>query len=88
MCDDDFEVGQLNGICDLSFLLVHWEAVKRIYCYLAGMCDMWLSYSETECCTQCTPSRDTLTPMAAWLRIGAPSWAMRSSLTVVLSHGP
>ena len=25
---------------------VHWEAVKQVYCYLAGMCDLWLSYRE------------------------------------------
>ena len=26
----------------------HWEAVKQIYCYLAGMCDLWLTYGETK----------------------------------------
>ena len=26
----------------------HWEAVKWIYCYLAGMHDLWLSYGETK----------------------------------------
>ena len=26
----------------------HWEAIKQIYCYLAGTCDLWLSY----CCTR------------------------------------
>src|SRR5258707_707952 len=25
----------------------HWDAVKRIYRYLAGACDLWLSYGET-----------------------------------------
>ena len=25
---------------------VHWEAVKRIFCYLAGTHDLWLSYGE------------------------------------------
>ena len=25
----------------------HWEAVKQIYCYLAGTRDLWLTYSET-----------------------------------------
>ena len=25
----------------------HWEAVKRIFCYLAGTRDLWLSYGET-----------------------------------------
>jgi hypothetical protein len=24
----------------------HWEAVKRIFCYLSGMRDLWLTYSE------------------------------------------
>ena len=27
---------------------VHWEAVKRIYRYLASTCDLWLSYGETK----------------------------------------
>ena len=27
--------------------LVHWDAVKRIFHYLAGTCDLWLSYGET-----------------------------------------
>ena len=26
----------------------HWEAVKQIYCYLAGIHDLWLSYGETQ----------------------------------------
>ena len=26
----------------------HWEAVKQIYCYLAGTWDLWLSYRETK----------------------------------------
>ena len=25
----------------------HWEAVKQIFCYLAGTCYLWLSYGET-----------------------------------------
>jgi len=25
---------------------VHWEAVKQIFCYLAGSCDLWLSYGK------------------------------------------
>ena len=25
---------------------VHWGAIKRIFCYLAGMHDLWLSYGE------------------------------------------
>ena len=26
----------------------HWEAIKWIYHYLAGMCNLWLSYRETK----------------------------------------
>jgi hypothetical protein len=26
---------------------VHWEAIKRIFHYLASMCNLWLSYGET-----------------------------------------
>ena len=25
---------------------IHWEAVKQIFCYLSGMCDLWLTYSK------------------------------------------
>jgi reverse transcriptase-like protein len=25
----------------------HWDAIKCIYCYLAGTCNLWLSYGET-----------------------------------------
>jgi hypothetical protein len=27
----------------------HWEAVKQIFHYLAGLCNLWLSYSEARC---------------------------------------
>ena len=26
----------------------HWEAVKRIFCYLSSTCDLWLTYRETK----------------------------------------
>ena len=26
----------------------HWKAVKQIFCYLLGMCDLWLTYGETK----------------------------------------
>ena len=26
----------------------HWEAVKRIFCYLSGTCKLWLTYEETK----------------------------------------
>jgi hypothetical protein len=26
--------------------MVHWNTVKRIFCYLAGTCNLWLSYGE------------------------------------------
>ena len=26
----------------------HWKEVKWIYCYLAGTCDLWLTFSETK----------------------------------------
>jgi hypothetical protein len=29
--------------------LAHWEAIKHIYCYLAGTRNLWLSYGETRC---------------------------------------
>jgi hypothetical protein len=28
---------------------VHWEAIKQIFCYLAGMQDLWLLYSKSKC---------------------------------------
>ena len=27
----------------------HWEAIKQIYCYLAGTCNLWLSYGKIKC---------------------------------------
>jgi hypothetical protein len=27
---------------------IHWEAVKQIFYYLMGTCDLWLSYGETK----------------------------------------
>ena len=29
--------------------IVHWEAIKRIFHYLAGMCNLWLLYGEIRC---------------------------------------
>src|SRR5229473_362995 len=26
----------------------HWKAIKCIFCYLEGTCDLWLSYGETK----------------------------------------
>jgi Reverse transcriptase (RNA-dependent DNA polymerase) len=28
---------------------VHWEAIKQIFCYLVGTCDLWLLYGKSKC---------------------------------------
>jgi hypothetical protein len=28
---------------------VHRKAIKQIFCYLAGTCDLWLSYGKSKC---------------------------------------
>ena len=63
----------------------HWEAVKQIFCYLAGSRDLWLSYGEA-CCTlisytdadgSMAEDRHTILGYAFLIDGGAVSWSSK-----------
>jgi Reverse transcriptase (RNA-dependent DNA polymerase) len=72
---------------------VHWEAVKRIFCYLAGMCDLWLSYGEskhtlegyTDADGSMAEDRRAITGYAFLVDGGAVSWSSKWQEIVSLS---
>ena len=71
----------------------HWEAVKRIYRYLAGMRDLWLSYRETKRTLKgyadadgsMAEDRRAITGYAFLINGGAVSWSSKRQEIVSLS---
>jgi Reverse transcriptase (RNA-dependent DNA polymerase) len=72
---------------------VHWEAVKRIFCYLAGMRDLWLSYGESKRTLEgyanadgsMAKDRHAITGYAFLVDGGAVSWSSKRQEIVSLS---
>jgi len=72
---------------------VHWEAVKRIYRYLAGTCNLWLSYGETKRMLvgfvdtdgSMAEDRRAITGYAFLIDGGAVSWSSKRQEIVSLS---
>jgi hypothetical protein len=72
---------------------VHWEAVKRIYRYLAGTRDLWLTYGEISCTLEgyadadgsITEDRCAITGYAFLIDSGAVFWSSKRQETVSLS---
>jgi hypothetical protein len=73
--------------------MVHWNTVKRIFRYLAGTCDLWLSYGEM-CCTlvgyadadgSMSEDRRAITGYAFLIDGGAVSWSSKKQEIVSLS---
>ena len=73
--------------------LVHWDAVKRIFCYLAGTRDLWLSFSETKRTLvgyadvdgSMAEDRRAITGYAFLIDGGAVSWSSKRQEIVSLS---
>jgi hypothetical protein len=73
--------------------LAHWEAVKHIYRYLAGMCNLWLSYGETrhmlvgyaDTDSSMAEDRRAITGYAFLIDGGAVSWSSKRQEIVSLS---
>jgi len=71
----------------------HWEAVKRIYRYLAGTCDLWLTYGETRRVLEgyadadgsMTKDRRAITGYTFLIDGGAVSWFSKHQEIVSLS---
>jgi len=71
----------------------HWEAVKRIFRYLAGTCDLWLSYGETQRALKgyadadgsMAEDRHTITGYVFLIDSGAISWSSKHQEIVSLS---
>jgi hypothetical protein len=71
----------------------HWEAVKRIFCYLAGTRDLWLSYGETRRVLEgyadadgsMAEDRRAITGYAFLIDGGAVSWSSKRQEIVSLS---
>jgi hypothetical protein len=72
---------------------VHWEAVKRIFHYLAGMRDLWLSYGESKRTLEgyadadgsMAEDRRAITGYAFLVDGGAVSWSSKRQEIVSLS---
>ena len=73
--------------------IAHWEAVKRIYRYLAGTRDLWLTYGETRRVLEgyadadgsMTEDRRAITGYAFLIDGGAVSWSSKRQEIVSLS---
>jgi hypothetical protein len=73
--------------------IAHWNAVKRIYRYLAGTRDLWLSYGETKRILEgyadadgsMTEDRRAITGYAFLIDGGAVSWSSKRQEIVSLS---
>ena len=73
--------------------IVHWEAVKRIYRYLAGMRDLWMTYGETRRVLEgyadadgsMSEDRRTISGYMFLINGGAVSWSSKRQEIVSLS---
>jgi hypothetical protein len=71
----------------------HWDAVKRVFRYLAGTCDLWLSYGETKRALEgfadadgsMTEDRRAVSGYAFLIDGGAVSWSSKKQELVSLS---
>jgi Reverse transcriptase (RNA-dependent DNA polymerase) len=72
---------------------VHWEAIKRIFRYLAGTCDLWLLYGESKHTLEgyanadgsMAEDRHTITGYAFLVDGGAVSWSSKWQEIISLS---
>jgi len=72
---------------------MHWEAIKRIFRYLAGTCDLCLSYSKTRCILKgyadadgsMAEDRHTISGYAFLINGGVVSWSSKHQEIVSLS---
>jgi len=71
----------------------HWEAIKQIFCYLAGSCDLWLSYgktcaaliSYTDADGSMAKDRRAISGYAFLIDSGAMSWSSKQQEIISLS---
>ena len=71
----------------------HWEAIKRIFCYLAGTCDLCLMYGETrrvlegytDADSSMAEDRHAILGYAFLIDGGAVSWSSKRQEIVLLS---
>jgi len=73
--------------------MAHWTAVKRIFCYLTGMHDLWLTYGKmrrtligyTDADGSMTKDCSAITGYAFFIDGGAVSWSSKKQEIVLLS---
>ena len=90
--DISFAVGQVARFCDNPGS-AHWEAVKRIFCYLKGTRDHWLVYGEkehsisgyTDADGMSNEDRHAISGYAFLIDGGAVSWSSKRQSIVTLS---
>src|SRR6266850_5491850 len=72
---------------------IHWKAIKQIFHYLTGMCDLWLLYGKSRCTLKgyidadgsMAEDRCAITGYAFLINSGTISWSSKCQETVSLS---
>jgi hypothetical protein len=92
-CPDILFAVQTISHFSMNPRLVHWDAIKQIFCYLKGTADLWLAYGEVrgdlvgyaDADGSMAKDRHAISVYAFMLYGGAVSWNAKRQEIVLLS---